>query len=284
MAQPGQKATNLLENLTSVTDGQTVTIGSDVYQVVVVNTSSGNSSAGGDFNNITSPLTVTGAVVTYPGVTFSTGKLIRIESEILRVSAVAGNDVTFLRGQSNTSAAAHANGNTLFKSTGGPSGSNIAVGLVATLTASAFVNALVADINGAHGVEPFSAEAVVGSELTIFANAVGAARNGVACSHTLTFGTWAQASTFGGLDAGTPKTSTLNRQVSAAEVEAGYMSFFLDWSPSRIVFALVYDTALPGVDLNWDGDINLVGSRITLSDSGTINWTTGSVVCVVVSE
>jgi hypothetical protein len=267
MEQPGQKATNLLENLTTVSDGQTVTIGTDVYEVEVVNTASGNNTAGGDFNSVTSPLTVNNAVTTYPGVAFAPGKLIRIQSEIMRVSGVAGNNVTFLRAQSNTAVAAHPNGNGIFKGNG-TTGSNIAVGLVTTLTAGAFVDALVADINQALGTEPFSGVA---------------AHNGVACSHTLSQGTWAQASTFGGLDPNTPKTSTLRRQVSQAEVDAGYMSFFLDWSPAQVVLAIVFDVARPGVDVNWDGLVNLVGNRITLVDQGSVNWTTSSVVCVVVS-
>ena len=63
-----------------------------------------------DFNNVTSPLTVVGAVTTYALITFAVGKLFRFGTEVLRVTAIAGNDVTFARAQLGTVAAIHANG------------------------------------------------------------------------------------------------------------------------------------------------------------------------------
>jgi hypothetical protein len=281
MAQPGQKATNFLENLTTVSDGQTVTIGADVYEVEVVNTSSGNTTAGGDFNNTTDPLTVVNAVTTYGGVTFAVGVLIRIENEILRVSVVAGNNVTFLRGQSNTTTATHANGNTIFKGNG-VTGSHIAVGLVVTLTASAFVDAIVDDINGV-GTEPFSAIAIFGGELTIYADAVGSASNGVTCSDTLTGGTWAGASTFGGSNAGTPTMSFCMRAVTAAEADAGEMSWFFDYSPTQVVSMTYFNPSVPGVNLGWDGDVIFAAGRVLLNDVNSVNWTVGFVMSFVVS-
>jgi hypothetical protein len=80
-------------------------------------TDSTDDTQGGDFNNTTAPLTVTGAVTNYPNITFVVGLLLKLENEILRVTAVNGNDVTFARAQFGTTAAAHANGVSVFVST-----------------------------------------------------------------------------------------------------------------------------------------------------------------------
>jgi hypothetical protein len=73
--------------------------------------------AGGDFNNVTSPLTVVGATATYPNSGLTVGRYIKIGSEVLRVTAVSGADVTFARGEFGTTAAAHVNGTSIFKGT-----------------------------------------------------------------------------------------------------------------------------------------------------------------------
>jgi hypothetical protein len=76
----------------------------------VVTTNSTDVTAGGDFNNVTDPLLVVGAAVTYPGTNLALNNYIKIGTEILKVTVVAGNDRTFARAQFGTVAAAHANG------------------------------------------------------------------------------------------------------------------------------------------------------------------------------
>lgn len=74
---------------------------------------SGKVCAANDFNNVTSPLTVIAAVTTYGGaggIVFAVGQLFRLGTEIMRVTAVVGNDVTFARGELRTAITAHANG------------------------------------------------------------------------------------------------------------------------------------------------------------------------------
>lgn len=68
----------------------------------------GTSTSSNDFNNTTNPLTVTGAKTTYTDLTFNFGSMFKIESEILEVQSISGNDVTFTRGAAGTSIAAHA--------------------------------------------------------------------------------------------------------------------------------------------------------------------------------
>lgn len=88
---------------------RSTTLDPDVtYVEEALETDSTEVTAGGDFNNVTSPLTVVGAATTYNAITFAEGVLIKIQNEILKVTAVDGDDVTFARAQFGTVAATHA--------------------------------------------------------------------------------------------------------------------------------------------------------------------------------
>lgn len=71
--------------------------------------------ANNDFNNTTNPLTIVGAVTSYPGTDpfgdplFKLNNYIRIHSEEMKVTAIVGNDVTLQRGTRGTTVATHAN-------------------------------------------------------------------------------------------------------------------------------------------------------------------------------
>lgn len=97
---------------------------------------SGEVAENAEFNNVTSPLTVVAAVTTYGLITFVVGKLFRLGTEILRVTAIAGNDVTFARAQLGTVAAAHANGVAIEEGTGDYH-VNLTTGIVTILWAAA---------------------------------------------------------------------------------------------------------------------------------------------------
>jgi hypothetical protein len=99
---------------------RSVSLGTDVtYVEDTLETDSTENTAGGDWNNVTSPLTITDAVVDYPGITFEVGLFLKIQNEILKVTAVDGNDVTFARAQLGTMAAVHADGEDIFVSGSG---------------------------------------------------------------------------------------------------------------------------------------------------------------------
>jgi len=83
----------------------------------VADIDTGETTQGGDFNNTSSPLTVTNAVTNYTAIDFQVGYLLKIESEILEVQQVSGNDVTFLRGVADTTIASHANSTTINRGT-----------------------------------------------------------------------------------------------------------------------------------------------------------------------
>ena len=85
---------------------------------------------GDDFNNTDDALTVTGAVTTYPDITFVVNSYIRIDDEVLKVTVVTA-DVTFARGQVGTTNVAHADGAAIeIVTTAGAAGPNVVVGNV----------------------------------------------------------------------------------------------------------------------------------------------------------
>ena len=56
---PGNAAFNVLRVANNVAGGQGVVIGTDEYEIEIVNTNSTDSTAGGDFNNTTDELIIT---------------------------------------------------------------------------------------------------------------------------------------------------------------------------------------------------------------------------------
>lgn len=130
-----------LDLVTTVANGEAVTIGAETYQIDVINTDSTDNTAGGSWNNVTDPLTVdcTGFAILALGV----GDLLRIENEIMKVTAIdpATDEYTFARGRCGTTPAAHADAVDIYISAA-PGMVNIPIGLVTTLTAVAFATAL----------------------------------------------------------------------------------------------------------------------------------------------
>ena len=138
---PAGGLVGVLEVVDDVVDGETVTIGSDTYQIDIINTDSTDDTAGGNWNNTTDPLTVdcTGMAILALGV----GDLLRIENEIMKVTGIdpATDEYTFARGRCGTTAAAHADAEDIYISDA-PGMLDIPIGMVATLTPTVFAAAL----------------------------------------------------------------------------------------------------------------------------------------------
>lgn len=138
---PAGGLVGVLELRANVVDGETVTIGTDVYQIDIINTDSTDNTAGGDWNNLTDPLTVdcTGFAILALGV----GDLLRIENEIMKVTAIdpATDEYTFARGRCGTAPAAHADAVDIYISDV-PGMLDVPIGMVTTLTPVVFAAAL----------------------------------------------------------------------------------------------------------------------------------------------
>lgn len=228
LADAGEPGDNVLRVDANVASAETVTIGDDVYEVEIVNTDTGDDSQGGDFNNVTALLTVVDFVTNYPNSPATAGLLYRLENEIMKISDVDGNDVTFVRGVSGTTTAAHADALDLFEGDGVVAG-NIPVGLVATLTPLAFIAALTADVNS-FGTELVTAQVPsVTNAMYVYTSVsrgdgvpLGSA---VAIATTETLGgadnVWAAATLETGRIAGTRDASLQIHTVTATEVALG---------------------------------------------------------------
>jgi hypothetical protein len=89
------------------------------YVLDTLDTDTTEVTADNSFNNVTSPLTVTDAVTDYSAITFAVGQYLKIGNEILKVTVIDGNDVTFARAQFGTTAAVHADAVAIFQGSGG---------------------------------------------------------------------------------------------------------------------------------------------------------------------
>ncbi len=142
---PAGGLVGVLELRSDVANGESVTIGSDVYRVDVIATDSTDLTAGGVWNNTTDPLVVdcTGMAIASLGV----GDLIRIENEILKVTAIDGatDEYTFARGRCGTVAAAHDDGETIYISAT-PGMLDVPIGMISAMTPIAFAAALEPEI------------------------------------------------------------------------------------------------------------------------------------------
>ncbi len=271
----GAPMRNILRVASDVISAETVTIGADVYEVEIVNTDSTDNTANGDFNNTTNPLAVTGAVARYANCTLSVGKLIRIQNEILRVTANNGADVTFARGASGTTVATHADAQDIYVGNGIAGGSTVAVGLVTTLTPTAFMPALVWDINHAGTLHRKATQITVNHMLLESADAVGGtvAADTVAttCTETLT-GTnnaWAASAMFDGKAAGARKLSLFTHTVLQVEVDLDLLVIPVAFVPVGFI-AQVYSSAGVFKGTLSDG-ITIVSNRIQYDFAGSTN-------------
>ncbi|MES2395046.1 MAG: hypothetical protein V4549_03545 [Bacteroidota bacterium] len=240
---------NVLRVASAVVSAQTVTIGPDVYEIEIVNTDSTDDTANGDFNNITPTITVVGAVTRYSNTTFTPGALIRIQNEILRVTDVDGDDVTFRRGASGTTTATHADGQNIYVGDGIAGGSTVAVGLVTTLTPAVFTPALAYDINTAGSLSLLATSLQSGAEMLLeSADEQGgtpiASGLSITCSETLAGSNngWANTSTVSGKDAGARKVAVLSHTVLAVEVALNALRISLPFTPVGFI-AQAYDAS-----------------------------------------
>jgi hypothetical protein len=271
---PGNIAINNLRVASDVVSAETVTIGSDIFEVEIVNTDSTDVTAGGTFNNTTNPITIVAA--TYPNVPTAVGRLIRVEDEIMRVTAT-GASLTLARGESGTTTAAHADASAIYIGDGIVAG--IAVGLVTTLTPTAFTAALVDDIN-TRGTQSITAVLISANEILLKASAVGAVTT--ACTETLggANNAFRASAMSGGRAQGLRKINIQQRVPTAVEIALDHMHFQFDFTPTLIqVFVVV--TATPGLAVAWDGAYSISSGLVTVTNAGSTDWDATHTVTII---
>ncbi len=275
MCTAGQRAVNTLRVAADVVGGEKVTVGVDVMEIEILTTDSTDVTAGGSFNQATGPITVLAA--TYPHLLTALGTLILVESEVMRLVAT-GTSLTYSRGQSGTTAAAHANATAIYIGDGIAAGSTIAVGMGGTLTPTDFTPALVADFN-ALGVSPITMTAISVNEILLTADDIGVLAT--ACTETLagSGNAFNAATMYGGKAQAFTNYSVQQRVPLAQEVTLAHMQFSFGFTPA-FVTVRVCATATPAKDKLWDGGITISGGLVTLDEAGSVDWATTDTVTV----
>ena len=261
----GALATGVLRVTGVTADGQTITIGSDIFEIDPIATDSGDDTAGGFWNNVTDPLTVDIVVGTYPNLqgVLIVGELIYIGTEYLRVTSIgggAGDEVTFERGAGGSSAATHADAQNIFVSAATPAATNIPVGVQADFAAGTVGPILVATILEDAGTAG-QANAVTaadvegdGSVILLIAEAIGAVT--LATTETHGNGAFDDTSMRRGAVAAVRQIYRTALVFDSEEVTANLAYIPLPFTPAA-VFVQVVVTAT-GLQKDWDGDVIIV--------------------------
>lgn len=298
---PGVKAQGLLRVAANVVNGETVTIGSNVFEVDIINTDAAVDTVGA-IDDETNPVLVT----TDGAHGKEAGDLIRLENEILKViSAPSTTTMVCARARCGTAIASHADNTDVYESDAAPA-SNIPVGLVTTLTPAAFTDALVAEINNAlAGAYRLTAKAS-----TIFdpgANADDEDREGkvvavgptdnevlivsalpealaLATTETLAGANnaWSAATMTGGRAAGIRSVQTVARVPTAVEVAVGKMYFDFPFTPTTVDVKVI--TTATGVAVAWGGSVAIAAGRVTLTNGTDPDWAATDTVYVTAFE
>jgi len=286
---PGVRSVNVLRVAANVADGETVTIGGNVFEVDIINTDAGVDTVGA-MDATTDPI-----LVTFDGAHgFVPGQLVRIENEITKVLGVPTTTKAWLgRARSGTTAATHADNSDVFESNAHPA-ANIPVGLVTTLTPAVFTDALVDEINNAlHGTERATVQAstifgsVVASgpsdnEVLIREFSATPAELALACTETLAGANnvWAAAAMYGGVASGQRGIAVSQRVPNATEVALGNLTFEFPFTV-RYAFVEVRVTSTPGVAKAWDGAITKTAGQVELDNGGSTDWAATDTVTVI---
>lgn len=279
----GAVPANILRVPANVIDQETVTIGSDVFRVEVVNTASVGSAlttvTGGQVNN-TNPGEVHDFY--YPAHARVVGDLLSIESEFfLVIGSRNANYLHLRRGVSGSTVASHAIGTAIKVAAASGAGVGIAVGMLTTLTPVVFTAALVADIN-ARGTNLLSAALLGTTAVKVYASDKPGSLNPVArvdttaTTETLTGGSnaWDNTTMLQGI--APSQQYTVSRVPKAAEVTEGNMYFRFPFVP--VVDRVTVITTSTLAITVFDGVATVTGNEVAIDNSGSTDWATTSTV------
>ena len=259
LAQGAQGAyeTNVLRLAANVVDRETITVGSEVFEIVQINTDTNvNSTAALDTLDAESQETITAHGL-------AVGAILRVESEYLRVKKVIdANTVVVTRGYAGSTIAEHTAGQDIFKAGATAlTAGTVSLPVGGTLTPAAAGPELAAG---------FAALTKQGFGASYAANGLVIYRehNGshAACSETLTGvnNAWSAAATYGGIEKGEVKKALGVRVPTATEVALGVLTFYF---PFDVTFARVsVFTTSSGAAVAFDGAIAWEDNKVTLTN------------------
>lgn len=286
----GTYATGVLRASGNYADGETIVIGTDTYEIDPIQTDLGDDTQGGEWNNITDPLTVAITVGNYANLngTFVVGDLILITNEYLRVTVIDGDNITFERGAGGSTVAAHGDAVNILTSAGTPAPTKVPVGIAADLTAAVVTPILAATINedaGAAGqsndVSALSMDS--GATLFITADAVGA----VVLATTETGGNLAWDATAMRNGAAETVRSIFRTALvpDSEEVTANIILVPMPFDPTMVQVFMV--TTSTGAIVEYAGDVQIVVASapmpayLLLNNDGATNFSGNETVHIL---
>jgi len=277
--------------------GDTVTIGTDVFEFDRIDLDSTDDTANNDWNNVTDPLTVPMAVGDYPACGVGganplvVGELIYIGTEYMRVTGIVGNDVTFDRGVGGSAIAVHANAVNIMWSASHISGltANIQVGIQGANQAAAVgTPILVACINEDAGTagqanDVSAASLAAGAIMLVTADAVGPV---VLATTTVSANfLWDAATMLRGAAAGRKRVYSAAYTIDAAEV-ATTLYVPVPFAPTQVYYSVLRGAVI----IVWDGTITVTAAAapmpdyLAIADGGGAPFQAGDMLSIMAIE
>ena len=306
----GRLAQGILRVAADVVDDQTVTIGTDVFEVDIIDSDSGQETVGA----MTDAQTF---MVADAGVTgWAVGDVLELETEYVLITDIltvgdvsSGERVEIIRGWGGSTAATHVATTTINESDTIPTDKISVPMAAATLTPTAFTDVLVAIINsGAVGFGTrFVSDKQSGlvaakgtDDNTILLIAKGRGVLALATTETLGGGgnAFDAATMADGVAASRRKVVALAIVPIAAEVTKGDIHIPVDFDPTYVDVRVVVtstgklkETAAASAVQLWDGAIAITAASggfpayVTLNNvGGTTDWATTDTLYVLISE
>jgi len=282
------------------TDRETLTIGSDVYQLVDLSTDS-TVDVLTFWNN--TDVVVTQTAIDPADYSFSVGQYVAVESEIAIVTGIVVNsatdwDVSFYRGVAGTTVAAHATGTTAIEVQGVTALTAGAITVPATaVTQAVGLDALAAVIGGTnrgpsdYGGVVNSLPQVIDTAWTFYntddvigllVSKVGGER-AVTLAEACANAVWSDTASAGGSSVYATPHYAMTRVPSAADVTLGTL-YFKTNVLTLAVEAFVYTTAT-GAAVAWDGTatiVDRVNGIVSLDNGGLVDWAATDTVVLYV--
>lgn len=94
---------------------------------------------------------------------------------------------------------------------------------------------------------------------------------------------WSAATLLNGRAPGSQEYSVIRREPTAVEVALGVMHFCFDYPPVLSDIRVVV-TATPGIALAWDGAVTISGNRLTINNTGSVDWSTTNTIVLTVAK
>lgn len=271
----GGVAMNVLRLASNVANGERIIIGSDIFEIDIINTDS-------TINTTAALVSETETVLAMADHGLVVGNLLRIENEICRVKKVIDEDtIVIQRGVSGTTIATHVTDSDIYVSDAAPAAPLIPIGLVTTLTPTAAAPAIVDTINDYNAVG-IAAYSVSVNEIVIQTRE-GKWPRLLPTTETLagSNNAWAAAAMYGSVVTEVRGVALAQRAANATEVALDHMLFNF---PFTVTSYMVQVRTSAGALKTWDGAITVSGKKVTVTNGGSTDWAATDVISVLASE